>query len=576
MDNVLEQGVFIIAEMANAHEGNVTAAKAIVEAAANAKADAVKFQVFSPDELATPTYEDYELYGKLQMPKQAWQELVGHARALGLKVFSDVFGLPSAELMHSLGVDGFKIHAADVSNYALLRYVGASGKTVLLSVGGSVWTETADALLALKEAGALSVALMYGFQGYPNLLVDSYLRRIELLAEKFKLPIGFASHLGADDPEATMLPVWAVTAGASIIEEHLTLDRSRKGLDYFSSLEPGEFAEMVRRIRQVEPALGRRSLVLSPKEVEYRLSHKKWPVVTRDVKAGEAMTDRNVALKRAPDPPSGRALNLDMVIGHRAARDIPAYTPIQTKDLKMKVAATLACRAESTRLYGKPMQLVGGRPIMELLIEQLRQVKSIDEIVLAISEGPSRLIFIDYAEKHRLPYVVGPEKDVLKRLIMAGEKVGADIAVRTTTENPYTYWQNLDELIRLHVENNADLTVTEGLPLGTLIEVISMDALRRSHKHGEDRHRSELCSLFIAENPDIFTIQKVEGPKKLQRPEFRLTVDTPYDLILVRTLWDALHKEGRLITLEEIVDYLDAHPDLAKINLGEKTLKLWK
>jgi spore coat polysaccharide biosynthesis protein SpsF len=222
------------------------------------------------------------------------------------------------------------------------------------------------------------------------------------------------------------------------------------------------------------------------------------------------------------------------------------------------------------------MQLVGDRPILHHLIRQLRRVQALDEIVLAISEGPSQSIFIDFAKKEGLPYVIGPEKDVLGRLIMAADAVGADIALRTTTENPYIYWENIDELIRLHVENNADLTVTEKLPLGAFLEIISVDALRKSHRHGEDRHRSELCSLFIAENPDLFTIQRLDVPPEFQRPDIRLTVDTPQDLIVVREIWSALHQKDELIRLADIIKFLDAHPEISQFNAGENTLYLWK
>ena len=241
----------------------------------------------------------------------------------------------------------------------------------------------------------------------------------------------------------------------------------------------------------------------------------------------------------------------------------------------MKVAAVLACRAESSRLYGKPMQLVGDRPIIQHLIDRLRLVQFIDEIVLAISDGPSHGVFVHYAEEQGLSYVIGQEKDVLGRLILAADSVQADIVVRITTENPFIYWENVDDLVREHIAHDADLTVAEGLPLGAFIEVVSLDALKRSHRYGEDRHRSEFCTLFIAENPGIFTIWRVDSPTKLRRPDIRLTVDTPLDLILARMLWTELHCDDRLITIEEIVDFLETHPDVAAINAEERSLYLW-
>ena len=573
---MFDDRVFVIAEMANAHEGRIEAAKAIIEAVAAAGADAIKFQVFTPDELAVPSFAHYELYKDLQMPDTTWAELVDRAHDLDLRVFADVFGHESADLMHRLGIDGFKIHAADVSNRTLLRHVGGFGKPVLLSVAGSTWIETAEAVSILRSVGVESIVLMHGIQNYPTRLEHSFLRRIEALRGSFGLPVGFASHVAGGSPESRSLPVWAVAAGADVLEIHITLDRSKEGLDYYSSLEPNEFAALVQSVRAMEVCLGGRSLRLSEEEVEYRLAHKKWLVATQEITAGEHISEQNVALKRIDHPPSGRPVGMDFALGHEAINPIPVHEPIQLKDLRMKIAATLACRAESSRLYGKPMQLVGDRPIILHLIDQLRRIQSIDEIALAISKGPSRHIFVDLAEREELPYVIGSEKDVLGRLIMAADHVGADIVVRTTTENPYIYWENVDDLIRAHIEHNADLTVTEKLPLGTFVEVISLNALKKSHKYGEDRHRSELCTLFISEHPDIFTIQRIPAPEKLQHPDLRLTVDTPEDLIVVRKVWEALQKDGYPIRLESIVDYLYTHPEVAAINTGENTLYLWK
>jgi N,N'-diacetyllegionaminate synthase len=567
----------IIAEMANAHEGNVETAKDIARAASEAGASAIKFQAFKAEELAVPTYQHFGLYKKLEMPKHAWADLVDLSRNAGLRVYCDVFGIESAEMMNDLGVDGFMIHAADISNRALLNWTGALAKPILISAGGSTWIEIAEAAEFLRNTGNESIAISFGFQNFPTQLSNSHLRRISLLKSKLGLPVGFASHLSGDDPVATMLPAWAIEAGADLVEVHITLDRSRKGLDYFSSLEPAQFAEMVRTIRLCEAALGPETMTLSDEEISYRLAHRKCVVSTREVRKGESLTEDNVGLRRANEPPPGRPVSMERVLGRRITKDLPAYTTIKLEDMRMKAAATLACRTESIRLYGKPMQMVGNQPIIQHLIDRLRRVKSIDEIVLAITEGPSSALFIDYAKKQALPYVLGPEKDVLKRLIMAGESVKADIVVRVTPDNPFIYWENLDDLIARHIARNADLTVTEKLPLGAIVEVISLDALQRSHTQGEDRHRSELCTLFISENPDLFDIQRVSVPARLQRPDIRLTVDTPYDLILVRTLWEALRKEDHLITIEEIIDFIDAHPEVSMINkTGEQTLHLWK
>lgn len=567
--------IYIIAEMANAHEGHPDEALRIVDAAADAGANAIKFQLFFADELAVPAYEHYELYRELSMPADLWARIYGRAHECGLDTVADVFGLESARMAQELGTVAFKVHCADTANAPLLEFLGSCEKRVFLSAGGSTWLEIAAAADVLRNAGASSVVLVFGFQNYPTELGDANLSRLSMLSERFGLPVGYAPHLDGGDPRAVQLPAWAAAAGASFLEVHLTLDRSKEGLDYSASLDPEPFRAMVREVRAMEPALGERSLALPPRELEYRHSHKKCLVATRDLETGEVICDGDVALKRSADAPL-RPPGLSGAMGRRVLRAIAAHEPIFQKDLEMKVVATLACRAESTRLFAKPLQRVGNSTILDRVVAYLREATLIDEIVLAISNGPSSALFIEFSEANHLRYVLGDEKDVLGRLILAGEQVRADICIRTTTENPFIYTENLDELIRLHIENNADLSVTEQLPLGSLVEVIALSALQRSHAQGEDRHRSELCTLFIAENPESFTIQRIDPPEALRRPKVRLTVDTPEDLILVRKVIEALEPDGKRARVAEVVAFLDENPEIAKINQAHTdTLRLF-
>lgn len=568
--------VFIVAEMAGAHGGDPERAAQIIAAAAAARADAIKIHLYTPSELAVPSFSYYTLYENLQLSPATWRDLISIAHGLGLQVFADVFGLESIESARSFGIDGFKVHTADVANPDLLEIVGRSNRPVLLSVGGSTWIETAEALSVLRAADAAAIVLMFGFQAYPTPLENSYLRRIDALRSKFGLPVGYASHVDGGLEEAVLLPVLAAAAGADVIEVHLTIDRAAERPDHQSSLDPEPFAAMVARVRALDPLLGPRSLDLSAEELRYRQLHKKWVVATRPLALGEIVLADAIALKRTDDPPRGRAVHSRDVVGRQTTRAVASESAIGPSDLRTKVAATLACRAESIRLYGKPLQLVGDRPIVQHLIDRLRQVSAIDEIVLAISEGPSVGVFTDYAEREGLAYIIGPEKDVLGRLILAADHVRANIAVRSTTENPYVYWENLDGLIHAHIEEGADLTVTEHLPFGAFLEVISVEALRRAHRHGEDRHRSELCTLFIAENPGLFKVRRIPAPPEVHAPDLRLTVDDPQDLIVVRTLWSALQREGHLITISEIVQFVREHPEVVARSVGEPALYLWK
>ncbi len=328
---------FIIAEMANAHEGNLETAVAIVNAAAKAGADAIKFQVFTAEELAVPSYTHFGLYKKLEMQKQDWSHLIEKARDLKLKIYADVFGIESAELMETFRIDGFMIHAADILNKPLLKKVGSFGRNLILSLAGSNWPEVMEAVSTVKSVGNSSILLMHGFQGYPTVFADSHLNKIRLIQDKFNLPVGFASHVDGASPEATYLPILAVCAGASTIEVHITLDRSKKGLDYYSSLEIDQFAYMVNQLRKTELALGSPSLDITESELKYRLGHRKHLIVTRDMKPGEIIQMEDIAFKRIDNPPIDSVLDLDSVIGSSLTTTISRYSPIRLENILRKV-----------------------------------------------------------------------------------------------------------------------------------------------------------------------------------------------------------------------------------------------
>lgn len=236
----------------------------------------------------------------------------------------------------------------------------------------------------------------------------------------------------------------------------------------------------------------------------------------------------------------------------------------------MKVVATLACRVQSKRLYAKPLQFIdieNELTILEYLVGFLKTCAGIHEIVLAISEGVENRPFEILAKKMKVLYVIGPEQDVQKRLIMAAEKVKGDIIYRVTTECPFIFMDTFNEVLDKHIVNKAALTVIEGLPEGTYYEIINLVDLKAAHRDGEDRHRSELCTLYMVENPDIFFLQRLRtDSSRLQRPDIRLTVDYPEDLIVVREVYKALKKEGQYINVADIIDYLDTHPKLKEVN----------
>jgi spore coat polysaccharide biosynthesis protein SpsF len=247
-----------------------------------------------------------------------------------------------------------------------------------------------------------------------------------------------------------------------------------------------------------------------------------------------------------------------------------------------KLVAALACRNQGTRLYGKPFQnldIANRITILDHLIDWVKTIECIDEIILGIAEGEHNLSFVDYCKRNGILYIVGDEIDVLKRLIRCGEKTNASDILRLSSESPYTYFEAIDKAWAEHVQGDFDFSCLDFVPDGVGFEIIKLSALKRAHKDGDERHRSEFCSLYIRENKLKFSINYVDVPATIKRTDIRLTVDYPEDLVLCRAVYSRFKEKTPKIPLEEILAFLDENPDLKElvepfIEEGLKTMNL--
>lgn len=233
-----------------------------------------------------------------------------------------------------------------------------------------------------------------------------------------------------------------------------------------------------------------------------------------------------------------------------------------------RIVAAVACRNNGSRLYGKPLQnldIEKGITILDNIIACLKSFEIIDEIVLAISEGNDNVIFKEVAARHELKFVVGDERDVLGRLVMAGDVSSATDIFRMTSESPFPFYQWIEKICGHHLETNADATFLDDIVDGCGYEVLKLEALRKSHTDGEDRHRSELCTLYIRENPDTFKIEKFSDLNELNRKDLRLTVDNPEDLIVCRAVYKAFEADAPLFDLYKVIEFLDRNKNLKEL-----------
>ena len=236
--------------------------------------------------------------------------------------------------------------------------------------------------------------------------------------------------------------------------------------------------------------------------------------------------------------------------------------------MKRKLVAALACRNNGSRLFAKPLQNLDEKKnlkIIDHLIYQLKKIHEIKSIVLGISRGKENDIYREIAKKFRINYIYGDEIDVLLRLIACGEREYATDIFRVTTESPFIYFNEFSNHWKSHVIENFDATFLENIIDGCGYEIIKLDSLKKSHKLGSKKHKSEMCSLYIRENKNKFRINRVLPPKKLIRKDLRLTVDYPEDLIVCRNVYKNVVQKNNKTDIIKIVNYLDKKKELKNL-----------
>lgn len=230
-----------------------------------------------------------------------------------------------------------------------------------------------------------------------------------------------------------------------------------------------------------------------------------------------------------------------------------------------RLVAAIACRNQGSRLYGKPLQnldVAQSVRIIDNIIACLRTLPCIDEIVLGISEGVDNEVFKEVASSMGLRYVVGDQIDVLSRLVACGRLAGATDIFRVTSESPFLYFEEVEDLWRRHQGELFDATFMDEVIDGCGFEIIRQEALERSHANGDRRHRSELCTLYIREHLADFKVHKAQPPEALVRKDLRLTVDNPEDLAVCRIAYSEFRDLAPRIPVSQIVAFLDANPRL--------------
>ena len=320
----------IIAEAGVNHNGDLGLAKQLIDAAAEAGADLVKFQTFNANRQVTRAAQkaayqtqttnskesQHEMLQRLELTPDMHKELIAHCATRNIGFFSTGFDIESVDLLVSLGQEKFKIPSGEITNLPYLRHIGRFGKTIILSTGMATLGEIESAIDAIERAGTprINMTVLHCTTEYPTPMNEVNLRAMQSIHTSLGVAVGYSDHTSGIE-----VAIAAVAMGASVIEKHFTLDRNLPGPDHKASLEPKELELLVSAIRNIEVALGDGIKRLTTSEGRNKPVVRKSLVARKAIKAGEVFSTYNVISKR---PGTGICpMRWDEVMGRSAPRD---------------------------------------------------------------------------------------------------------------------------------------------------------------------------------------------------------------------------------------------------------------
>jgi N,N'-diacetyllegionaminate synthase len=322
--------ILIIAEAGVNHNGDLALAKQLIDVAAKAGADLVKFQTFSADRLATrqakkadyqsvttgSAESQHQMLSCLELSPKMHHELIAYCATRNIEFFSTGFDIESVDFLISLGINHFKIPSGEIINLPYLRHIGKFGKPVILSTGMSTMGDIEAAIEVLEQAGTTRslITVLHCTTEYPTPMAEVNLRAMQSMQVALGVAVGYSDHTAGIE-----VAIAAAALGATVIEKHFTLDCNLPGPDHKASLEPDELKAMVAAIRNIEIALSDGIKRLTPSEVRNKPVTCKSLVASQAIKANEVFSAENITTKR---PGTGISpMRWDEVLGRKAPRD---------------------------------------------------------------------------------------------------------------------------------------------------------------------------------------------------------------------------------------------------------------
>jgi spore coat polysaccharide biosynthesis protein spsF len=566
--------MYNILEVANSHGGDISYLYTLIEKYSifdKKENFGIKFQPFKYDLMATENYSYYSLYKELFFSKKEWKNIIEKAfitKDIWLDIF-DEYGLEILE--ENLDkVEGIKFQTSILDNliiFKMLEKISTSNLKIILNIAGRTLEEIDDiidkySLLRFKE-----IYLEVGFQGYPTSIKNCGISKIGILKERYKnIKIVFADHTDSQTDEAIVLPLLVGFNCCDIIEKHIMLDRENTKYDFYSSLTFEQYQKFIDEQKKYFNLKDEK--FINEKEKEYFKKTLQIPILNKDKKAGELIDVENDFEFKRNDSYGLNIVELKRYVSEKYIlnSDRKKGETIRKEDIKKaNIAVIIACRLKSTRLKRKALLKIGSIPSVEMCIKNILKFKDVSSVVLATSTTEEDSELKDYTYNKNVLFHQGDPDDVIQRYLDIIEKKNFDVIIRVTGDCPYLSSDIAEVVLNSHFEKGAEYSNGIGAAVGTNLEVINSLSLKKVKKYFPKADYSEYMTWYFQNNPEEFKLNYVDLPEKWKR-DYRLTLDYQADLDLFNKIEEYFTEEKIEYSIDKLYEYLDNHPDIAKIN----------
>jgi spore coat polysaccharide biosynthesis protein SpsF (cytidylyltransferase family)/sialic acid synthase SpsE len=546
----------LIAEIANTHVGSIRRLLKILDEIKKTPVTNVKFQLYSGRDICSINHPRRDHFEKQSFNSLEWKQAIDYAKELKFDIHADIFGFDALEIALENDIKSFKIHSSDTLNIPLLREISQVSGSIFLSCGGTYIGEILEAVYEIERycSSDCKIVLMHGYQSYPSPINTTALNRLCKLQQIFgsEYLYGYMDHVDGGTDDAIYFPLLALPFKVNYIEKHVTINRSEKLTDFYSSIEAHDLCKFDGVVTNYTEAFDPRPFRFSEQEKHYRQTTKKqWHISERQTNNSQ-IDAYNVYMQR-PSVPSNGQLHFSQIQASRLGHDKPIAGEVVPVDAAINaINIVVVARTSSKRLPRKALiKLPNGDETVLFLLKKLEiglQEKEREyRICLATSDDSSddELAAIVISEGFKV--YRGSQSDVLQRIICASSYLGPSrFTIRITGDDLLIDTDYLDKMSSYAILNDYDYCENKILPSGMEVEIFKNNCLAQLQRAAVNRDATEYLTFFIRDNNDLFhTGEYTDEYLLAQRAllsSIRLTVDYPEDLDRVSSIIQRINK----------------------------------